>query len=848
MQWQIILDLKRRALELKRAGDLDGAKQLLAEARQVEFEGAGATTMDDLTDPTKLQQLAVFLKTAKGDIEGAKKALLKARQLQRQATNQHQEATTTAAIASNRSSNNNCCSESANSFATTVPPEQVKGEQAVETTNVRKNGDEKDNNINNDVIETSGNNDDDEEHLLAELTGKNNDEGGDDSLLREASNVVVTFTLEEMQDEEMMVEFKLGGMPVPSDEDYRAKILERKKAALAHKQKQQPGGNNDLSAALTCLQQSKQLEKVRVALSLHVVGELGLRINDDDDAWIETLTDEERQLLLGDTYGFAGTKNANDNNNFLNATQQAALDLEDLAEMDATTLLDMMELMPELQIPAVADVLSQVNDKKKQALEFKAAGDTAQAVQILRESKELQVAAKKLETILREVEQLQKNRNGGGGEGNISEEALEALLAGSDDNKNNGTNKQNNSSADATPQPKTAEEWKQQAILLRNAKRITEATQALKSYKEALKKEARAAEQERRTQAVADLEQERLLMIQTQLRLIQFFQRFVNEGVGTDLWKRWKAYDRECVNTIASIQQQPIDKHLPVLTRKKSNLLLRLDNGTVNDAVDNDTICTFLQKGADPTEERLEISLLDVRGLKANKTMQKIIKGGLEEQQEGNTNNSRSSFLRVTVTLQLPPSEEESDKTIDLTLESEECTELEREENEICYHFQGSHYANLPVRGNSRFAKKMLHRMERRRVQIAIHYVPVIKQQQKGWIGGMMKNNSEQHNTNNNDSTVLLGMVVLNLKDLLTSNCVAGDFPLTRSSGSSSKTVGGTAGLCLRTGVPFDPEKTTLSVIEEKQEARNRLGSPLLPYEDAIVFPFLENSEAPESS
>ncbi len=70
-----VLELKQRALELKQSGDVEGARKLLAAARDVELAGA---TVEALSDPAALRRLALKLKND-GDLEGAKKALLKAK-------------------------------------------------------------------------------------------------------------------------------------------------------------------------------------------------------------------------------------------------------------------------------------------------------------------------------------------------------------------------------------------------------------------------------------------------------------------------------------------------------------------------------------------------------------------------------------------------------------------------------------------------------------------------------------------------------------------------------------------------------------------------------------------------
>jgi len=79
------LELKRRALQAKNAGDLDEARRLLTEAKnmQQQQQQAPSAASSSPKSATDFKKLAVQLKR-KGDIGGAKEALTKARQLERE--------------------------------------------------------------------------------------------------------------------------------------------------------------------------------------------------------------------------------------------------------------------------------------------------------------------------------------------------------------------------------------------------------------------------------------------------------------------------------------------------------------------------------------------------------------------------------------------------------------------------------------------------------------------------------------------------------------------------------------------------------------------------------------------
>ena len=71
-----ILNLKRKALECKKAGDIEGAKECLRVVKQIQALQSEAMANNR---PDQLQQLALLLQQ-NGDLQGAKEALQKSKQ------------------------------------------------------------------------------------------------------------------------------------------------------------------------------------------------------------------------------------------------------------------------------------------------------------------------------------------------------------------------------------------------------------------------------------------------------------------------------------------------------------------------------------------------------------------------------------------------------------------------------------------------------------------------------------------------------------------------------------------------------------------------------------------------
>jgi len=892
---QRVEELKRRADALKESGDADLARRCLAEARRVELDlefgdGVGdsggaapppSSLLDECRDPKRLQRYALFLKTNRNDLDGARAALAKAKQLtlhlaeseqqQQQEQQQHQQQEQkqqeqtkaqqaneesgrhdSGTVGAASSSGTGGAARAATSSADAKTEDGGSGRPAVDDEigageSAAKGGHEED-----EVASV----DEDDEALLAELAGDGGDDG-DDAAFDPSQ---VAYTADEMQDEEMMVELKVGGMPVPSDDEYRSQILRCKKDALAAKK------SGDIGSAKDKLRQSKLLESVRVALSHQVAGEIGLRINEDDDGWMEELDDAERQLL-GEA--ILGTGRTGSGGSKTKAGAATMLELDDLDALDASTLHDMLE-MGIAKVPSVDSVLEQSELRRDDARRLKSQNNIDGAKRALLESKKLQAQAVKLRELLREVEQLKGGGavpSGGDGGGGVSDDALNALLDGDSSKllRTEGRAEQ------LTQQPptgttKSAEELKQEALRLRNEKNMVEATKVFRLYKQALQREAEAAELERRKEMMRSVEEE-FPLVRRQLRMFTYYHRFVDSTVGAQQLRRWNEYEAACRKAIKFLQQQGASKGVDITrnNRKNNNFLLRFDSpsGDVG-GVDDDaaTIRRFVESGIDPTEERLEVSVVDLRNLGENKPLQKVRR---HQKQRGKLQSSGS--FRVDVTIHLPPNEHEMEHSIELAFMPKSSSSRAEGDQQLCAaeddddtcNFDDTKYVEI-ARGDSKFAKKVIQRMERRRVTVSVYHVPTASldatvdsdtaaaensKRNKGWFWSGSKKEGDINkadgdddvNEDGEDGVTLLGKVVLETKDLLTGNCIVGDYPLLSG---GSRPVGGTIGICLRTGVAFDPQRQKGA----SEDAGDEMPSTARPMPYREVMSFMSSSES----
>jgi hypothetical protein len=694
---------------------------------------------DDLSHSAAAwKKLAVHFKK-KGDISTAKHALLRAKQIEKRQKEEEQRPRE---------------EYRGNDAGPGEPHGKEGGEPTKQPQNAEESGPPKEDRGETEQEEKPPQ-PDDEEASAKEGGGGEEEECDDEELNALLGGGSVTFTDEEMKDEEMMTMFRLENMPgIPTDDEYRARILSHKREALALK------NAGDVAGARQQLQTARQLDKVRIALS-HMNEGLGLRIHDDRDGWLEELNQAD-SAAVGEILD-AGSRNAGG----------VQLDVDELLEMSSAEIRDAVDMGMEL--PSVEDILSQANEKKALAIQCKRDGQLDQAKAALLESKRLSGAAVKLQSVPT------KQQQGDKGEQDISMEALESLL---DDSTNKATGpapkqqQQQKEPKEAASPPLTTEELKQEAIRLRNEGHMAEATRVFKMYKEALKKEADIAEKRRCQEIVENIRRE-VSLAQQQQSLFRFYERFVDAEAGASQMKRWNDYARQCEDAADLMEKRGSSNSLIVSRRTKSGL----------SRIEDDMLTDVLECGAEESEERLEVAILDLRNMDENKTFHKL-------RGENESNAAAGHVLRVDVTIQIPPSEEERDHSVELVFESDPSFEFGSE-----YRFGSSRFVNVP-RGDSKFAEIVRRRMEKRKIQISVHYAPLEEKRKGSWFGGRSGSSKALSSAEENPPS-LLGKVVLELNELLKRNCVAGDFPLTYA----RKAVGGSVGLVLRTGVPIDAEQ-----------------------------------------
>ena len=816
-QEELILDLKRQAVALKDAGDTNGAMALLAQARDVEFQNA---RVEDIWEPVKLKQLAVVCKK-RGDLDSAKQALLKAKQIEKdgvEAVRDHQLPEDQQQVP-----------------ATTKERAQNQGTDVAVGSDEKKEDPKMDAPENQEQQMQASNNNSEQMTLGDEISGGIEDDDDDADVAEELKELMqldanddedfilgdVSFTLEEMLDHDMMTEFKLGGMPVPTDEEYQAKILDCKKAALTAKKA------GDTNKALQNLQKSKQLEKVRVALSQ--LKSEGGGDDDDDEALLRamtstTLNDEESELLgelMPTKPNGPPIESDLDMNDNTSGSGDLETTLEELADFldDPGMLMDAIDMG--MTVPTVEEVKAKAEEKKQTAIEHKKAGNLEGAKASLVQSKKLMAHASKLESALAQLEQ--KKGNGAGAK-EVNMEDLEAMLEAEEKSPTTlpSSPKQQQPKPPA-PTVKSSDELKQEAIKLRDAKKMKEAGEMLKQYKEALKREKQEADVKKR-QKVIQVIQSEIEFAKRQARIFEFYDKFVD----TDAQQAtlWKNYIAKCSNVSKVIQVK--GPEAVKIARKTGDLMCAKQEGQGEQEI-NAVAKSLIEIGSNSEvgDERLEIAIMDVQKLQENSHLEKLLK-----QQKRDKVPHHPTTIRIDVHLQMPPSEEEADKSIDLVFEPTEDAlkklklTTEPEDNPQLppsYDINKSQYVEL-VRGNSPYGKAVRRRIERnKKIHITAYSVPV--KPKKGWFWSKKEKSDDEL-----PPPTLIGKIVLELEGLMQNKCIAaGEFPF--MNGSGSKALGGMIRLVVRTGVPFGSPGEEAATPSEEAETP----AELAPY-NAMSF------------
>lgn len=693
---------------------------------------ASTLVEEDLERQILELQKAAVAKKREGDIESAKHLLLQSKQLRVQLDNAAASRTNT----------------SANTSSASVP---LHGEQNKEN--------EKDT---EDVEDHQGDKEEDdlpvEEDLLKELTVNTPEQSKDQSSLTGTPG----FSLEEMTDIEMMTEFATGGLPTPSLQDYRKKIDECKQSAITFKHK---GKTQD---ALERLRLMKQLQAVHSAL--------GTILGEDNPSSVhaprlDEETTEEKELLK-ELLGERGDAEPPD------FESNSRLDPEDLLQMDVDEIKDAIELG--MKLPSVESITVQADQQKALALRLKQSGDLDGAKAALLKSKTWTQKASTIQHLMQQAKEeaqesvLSKISTSH----EIQEVDLERLLL-ADESAKLAKKQSDSEPLLTTTKVKSSEELRQEAIRLRDEKKTAEATAALKLYKEALAREAGENERRQQDEIVARLQNE-ILVAKVQQNRFFFYQQLCDMDSGRQQIQAWCQYAEICRKMAQRIKTLG-SKSVTITTETDRKETLRLLPEDLTDTI---------HAATDPTEQRIEVSILqlDISELTTNKVYQDRIRQG----------TAQSIRYDVHVSIQVPLAESEIDHPINLVFRSSPTpvNSDSGEPNRI--KFDGRQYVTL-VRGESKFAKLILRRLERRKITILVdcHFFETSSHRNKrsAWFGGKMTLEHDE-----SKEPLNLGKVVLETRTLLDHGCIVGTFPLL---GTGKRHVGGTVDLCIRTGVSF---------------------------------------------
>ncbi len=796
-----ILDLKKRALAAKQSGDLETAMGFLKQAKKLEAEDSkGDDDENDDDEPPYSSTLPLFWKKVAllckqaGDIDRAKQALVYSKELEAAETEIPEVEPNTPPVDEITDS---VAKPKGDTPKQNSQPETNKiNADAIEDLPPPVYGDivdlpppappAYDNLLQNCKVEGVEN--EEEAAMLAELMGggakrteapkrnatnngtrnqspstSNNqravetgvDTVSNESLLSTASetndivdavagSATMSFTDEELMDEEMMLEFAAGGVSgIPTQEQYASKALTYKKLALKFKQE----GN--IPKATQNLRFAKQLEKVALALKK----EAEKSMNSQDDDWLETLDPEESELLgellIPEQQGSGG--------DFEIGGTTDKLTLEDLEEMDDDNdILELVEMMGPDALPTVEEVTAKITEEKQNALKHKQEGNIELAKSSLLKSKKTKLLAMRLAEIYRKLEAKKVTSNSEDGdvvEENmpVSMEALEALVDGG---KSKGMEA-------AAPPPKKPEppknpwllkpsvEIKAEIIRLKNEKQVKEATQLLQLFKKKLAQEQEEAERQKVAKMISTI-QKRLDVCITQRQLWQYYQWFGKEtAIGAGQYQEWTAYEKECQKAIhslkihgsASVIMAPMlskaatdasnganpqpSKKLYLLEDDVTSLVESCTNETTfaaENAGTNDQFPNFLEENA------LEVAILGLLGLEQNEKVQKILS---KKPKSEKASLATCPDVRIQAKLQLPIEPDDPSKPCLFDLEPSDLAILTARKPgtraEFKYDFDSSgdcsrKQVSLP-RKDPKHERSLLRRMETKTLQLSVFYL-----------------------------------------------------------------------------------------------------------------------------
>jgi len=622
------------------------------------------------------------------------------------------------------------------------------------------------------------------------------------------SPAATSFSLAEMMDIEMIQEFVVSGLPTPTLEEYMSHIESCKRYALEKKQQ----GNT--IEALNHLKDMKRLQAVYKVLEEHQQKNGGNGGMEDDDgetpeelALLRELMMDENQGESDETYGDHTTSNITAN----------VLEMDDLIHMELSEIQDAAEIG--MQLPSLSSIQIQINQHKAKAVQLKNDGDLEGAKHALQTFKLWSQQYKYIETVnLQQQQQTGLLGNQTLEQEDVRDEDLAQLLENEEEKP---VPTQAQPVAAAVPKIKSSDEWKQDAIRLRDEKKIEEATRVLIQYKLALAREEEERELHARHEHIERLRRG-LDLAQTQYLRFILWEKLVDSASGTQQQHAWLRYMELCTNAVDVIQTrgtQAVTITAPVPPAGGGSLRCLPDD-----------LSELVYWGTDPTEERVEVSMFDMIDLHTNKCLAALQKS---TSCAGGSTGFQWVKFGVHVCIQLPSTEHDTETPVDVRFHSkavELSSFMQEGERKRCQanlprkrlrtelvstttnlQQESSQYVTFE-RGDSAFAKMLVRRMERRKITISVscHAVddpndPTIGKR-KGWFGGGKKRNEE-----NPKEPISLGKFVLDTKYLLHNcPCIVGEYPL---QGTGKREVGGRLRICIRTGIPFG---TTFRATTEK--------------------------------
>lgn len=564
----------------------------------------------------------------------------------------------------------------------------------------------------------------------------------------------MTFTDQELMDEEMMLEFANGGAQgIPTQEEYAAKVLAYKKLALKFKQEA------NIPKATQNLRYAKQLEKVALALKKEQE-----RVMDSDDAnWLETLNPEESELL-GELMGTSQNGGDADNSFEPGSSTIDKLTIEDLEEMDDDNdVLELVEMMGSDALPTVEEVTAKITEEKQKALKYKQEGNLEMAKTCLVKSKKIKLVAMRLADIYRKLDakknQTGEEDDGYGSEGDmpVSMEALEALME-SGDTKPKAT----------APVPQKVEppkdpwllkpssEIKAEVIRLKNEKQVKEATRLLQLFKQKLAEEQKEAERQKVNKMISTV-QKRLDVCKTQRQLWQYYHWFGKETVvGGDQYREWTNYEKECKKAVHVLDSEG-SSSVTLAPRvceaasgnsnggnahpQKNLYLLQADLTPLVESCTNETTFAALNAEDDTIknspnflkENALEVAILGLFGMEQNEKLKKI---QAKKPKSEKVLAEECPDVRIQAKLQLPIQPEDPSKPHLIDLEPSDLSisrnaftpaRTQGVTNEYNYGFDSSSSSSrkqvLLPRSDPKHERTLLRRMETKTIQLSVFYL-----------------------------------------------------------------------------------------------------------------------------